>query len=78
MKKWFISQNGLYHIKGKIWIIPCISLWYDKDSFLESAKPLIKWLNENANPHAKVIVDTASAELLSGEIGVETFEFVAD
>jgi len=51
---------------------------YDKDSFLEAAKPLIKWLNENANPHAKVIVDTASAELLSGEIGIETFEFVKD
>ena len=51
MKKWFISQNGLYHIKGKIWIIPCISLWYDKDNFLETGVTSpsfgmqISWLN---------------------------------
>jgi len=36
MKKWFIDQNNFYRIRGKYWIIPCISLWYDKEYFLET------------------------------------------
>jgi hypothetical protein len=36
MKKWFIAQNGFYRIHGKVWIIPCISIWYDKEYFLET------------------------------------------
>ena len=31
MKKWFINTNKFVKIRGKVWIIPCISLWYDKD-----------------------------------------------
>lgn len=34
--------------------------------FKESALPLIKWLAENKNPHAKVIVTSIGAELLEG------------
>lgn len=45
---------------------------YDQASFEAAAKPLIQWLNENANPHASVIVDCTSAELLTGEIAVNT------
>ncbi|WP_275216475.1 hypothetical protein [Citrobacter freundii] len=41
-------------------------------------KPVIKWLNDNANPHASIIVDCTSAELLTGEIGVHTEEFLKD
>ena len=35
MRKWFIEHNGFYRIRGKYWIIPCISLWYDKEYFLD-------------------------------------------
>lgn len=47
-----------------------------KSSFEDVVKPVIKWLNENANPHASIIVDCTSAELLTGEIGVHTEEFL--
>lgn len=47
-------------------------------SFKDVVKPVIKWLNENANPHALVIVNATSAELLSGEIGFNTEEFLKD
>ncbi|HCW3081533.1 TPA: hypothetical protein OXC52_004179 [Enterobacter asburiae] len=51
---------------------------YNYDTFKAAAKPLIQWLNENANPHASVIVDCTSAELLTGEIAVNTKEFLKD
>jgi hypothetical protein len=51
---------------------------YNYDTFKAAAKPLIQWLNENANPHASVIVDCTSAELLTGEIAVYTKEFLKD
>lgn len=47
-------------------------------SFEEVVKPVIKWLNENANPHASVIVDVTNATLLTGEIGFRTEEFIKD
>lgn len=51
---------------------------YDRASFEEAAKTLIKWLNDNANPHASVIVDVTNATLFTGEIGVYTEEFIKD
>lgn len=51
---------------------------YNYDTFKAAAKPLIQWLNENANPHASVIVDCTSAELLTGEIAFNTKEFLKD
>jgi hypothetical protein len=36
MNKWFVSQNKFATFKGHIWFIPCISIWYDKYSFLET------------------------------------------
>lgn len=51
---------------------------YDHTSFEEAAKPLIKWLNENANPHASVIVDVTNATLFTSEIGVHAEEFIKD
>ncbi|WP_448956746.1 hypothetical protein [Klebsiella michiganensis] len=47
-------------------------------SFEDVVKPVIKWLNENANPHASVIVDCTSGQLLTGEIGIHTEEFIKD
>ncbi|HCU0656807.1 TPA: hypothetical protein OUF52_003861 [Klebsiella quasipneumoniae] len=47
-------------------------------SFEDVVKPVIKWLNENANPHASVTVDCTNAQLLTGEIGIHTEEFIKD
>lgn len=49
-----------------------------RSSFEDVVKPVIKWLNENANPHASVTVDCTSAQLLTGEIGIHTEEFIKD
>lgn len=49
-----------------------------KQSFEEVARPLIKWLCENANPHSTVIVDSTHAELLSGEAVINTDEYLVD
>ena len=35
-KKWFIAQNKLLSFHGRIWFIPCISIWYDNRTFLET------------------------------------------
>lgn len=47
-------------------------------SFEEVVKPVIKWLNENSNPHATIIINSMSAELFSGEIGIQTEEYLKD
>lgn len=47
-------------------------------SFEDVVKPVIKWLNENANPHTSVSIDATSAQLLTGEIGIHTEEFIKD
>lgn len=47
-------------------------------SFEEVARPLIKWLCENANPHSTIIIDSTHAELLSGDQAVQTDEYLVD
>lgn len=47
-------------------------------SFEDVVKPVIKWLNENANPHASAIADATSATLFTGETRVHTEEFIKD
>lgn len=47
-------------------------------SFEDVVKPVIKWLNENANPHTSVNIDATSAQLLTGEIGIHMEEFIKD
>ncbi|ASC26546.1 hypothetical protein ACYBYS_19490 [Klebsiella pneumoniae] len=47
-------------------------------SFEDVVKPVIKWLNENANPHASAIVDATGATLFTGETRVHTEEFIKD
>ncbi|MBQ4999854.1 hypothetical protein [Klebsiella pneumoniae] len=49
-----------------------------RSSFENVVKPVIKWLNENANPHTSVSIDATSAHLLTGEIGIHTEEFIKD
>ena len=48
------------------------------EKFHELAKPLIKWLNDTCNPHTKIIIDTSSAEVVSGETAFFTEEFIKD
>lgn len=47
-------------------------------SFIEAANPLIKWLNDNIHPHAKVIVECDGAELVEGLLSHPTTEFIKD
>jgi len=45
---------------------------------LEAAKPLLRWLNENAHPHIKAIVDHTTVELVEGVATAKTDEFLKD
>jgi hypothetical protein len=36
LKNWFITQNNCTSFKGRVWFIPCISVWYDKNTFLKT------------------------------------------
>lgn len=51
---------------------------YDYNSFKSASKPLVKWLNENANPHAMVIVEVDGATLYSAESHAPVREFLKD
>lgn len=43
-----------------------------RDRFIALAKPLIKLLNDDYDPHTSIIIDCIHAELLSGEIAYST------
>lgn len=49
-----------------------------RKDFEAAAKPLLKFLNDNYNPHTTVIVTPTGAEVLSGELVFDTTEFVKD
>jgi hypothetical protein len=42
------------------------------------AKPLIKYLNDNYNPHTSIHITCDSAEVVSGEMAFYTKEFIKD
>lgn len=42
------------------------------------ARPLIKWLNDNMHPHAKIIIETDSAEVVEGAFGFPTKDYILD
>lgn len=42
------------------------------------AKPLMKFLCDNCNPHAKIIIECDRAEILSGSASIMTDEFIKD
>jgi hypothetical protein len=48
------------------------------DDFKTMADPLIQFLNDNFNPHATIIIDCNSAEVLTGEIAYHNKEFIKD
>jgi len=47
-----------------------------KDELEELLKPAVKWLCEEADPHAKIIIEPTGAELLSGSAGFRIEEFI--
>ena len=51
---------------------------YDKVTFEEAVKPLMKWLCENKHPHTTAIVTGNVAELVEGVEVVKTDEFLVD
>lgn len=48
------------------------------DELREAAKPLVKFLNDNCNPHCKVIVEADRAEIVCGSAMVKIEEFIKD
>jgi hypothetical protein len=50
----------------------------ERAAFEEAARPLIKWLAENVNPHHKAIVTSVGAELVSGEMAMRDESFLGD
>lgn len=78
-----LSDTRLNREYGKCW------QWYNmggglhetlekKVSFEDVAKPMIKWLAGNVHPHHSVIVTSTHAELLQGEMVVNTEEYLRD
>ena len=46
--------------------------------FVKLVKPLIKWLDDNTNPHASILIDCDSAKINYGEYAIHTEEFIKD
>ncbi|EOH2999444.1 hypothetical protein ACL0YQ_000959 [Citrobacter freundii] len=80
-----LADNDLNREFGKCW------QWYNmgcgmhetfeetkQQAFQKITKPLIQWLNDNANPHAIIVIDPTSATLHTGDIGYSTEEFLKD
>jgi hypothetical protein len=44
--------------------------------FEEASRPLMRWLGENCHPHATVIVDSGTAELVEGAAVFNTEEYI--
>ena len=47
-------------------------------AFKSAAKPLIKYLAENHNPHTSIILTSTDAELVEGKYCINTNEFIKD
>lgn len=47
-------------------------------TFEQSARPLIKWINENCHPMVTVVVDGSSAELSENICCIVTTDYVKD
>lgn len=47
-------------------------------TFQEVVKPAMEWLSKNKNPHAMIIIEATSAELVEGVESFVTDEFIPD
>jgi hypothetical protein len=48
------------------------------DAFVEAARPLIKWLNENGHPHVRAIVELDGAALTEGICSRTVADYIKD
>ena len=46
--------------------------------FEELSRPLIKWINDNCDPHHTVLITPTSAELVGAVAAVNTTDYVKD
>jgi len=49
-----------------------------RKEFEELARPLIKFLNDNFNPHTLITIDNSRAEILSGKCAFVTKDYWKD
>jgi len=42
------------------------------------ARPLVKFLNDNFNPHTEIIINCDSARIMSGECGIPIPDYIKD
>jgi hypothetical protein len=49
-----------------------------KKAFESAAKPLMKYLAENHNPHTSIILTSSECEILEGIQSIVTEEFIKD
>jgi len=48
------------------------------EEFEKLARPLIKFLNDNYNPHASIYIKSMNAELSTGEMAFTTEDYLKD
>ncbi len=48
------------------------------EEFKELSKPLIKFLNDNFNPHVTIILTPTGGEIMSGSASFQCHEFIKD
>lgn len=65
---WIVSKDDYLKAKG----------YTANQRFVKSAEPLMKYLAENHNPHASIIITSTTAELVIGEMIHNTDEFLKD
>lgn len=51
---------------------------HDRAAFLAVVEPVIKYLAENHNPHATIVINSTTAELSYGELAHQTEKFLRD
>lgn len=49
-----------------------------RKAFEEAAKPLMKYLAENHNPHTSIILTSNTCEIVEGKGSLVTDEFIQD
>lgn len=49
-----------------------------RKQFEDVVTPVIAWLCENMHPHAKVIIDCTTVELVEGTLGFQNVSFLKD
>lgn len=65
---WIVSKDEYLTAKG----------YTANQRFVKAAEPLMKYLAENHNPHASIIITSTTAELVIGEMIHTTDEFLKD